>query len=131
MASNQLSSAEKVTSNQPSWSSLFGTNFTPNLKFHEPVVCEGRNVVEVSHEINNQGLSLWDDSLIGQFHGTSSHRAQIQAAVNYLWGHMGWVEVLGLENESFIFKFESKQTKNWLLDRGPWFIVQKPLFLKT
>lgn len=73
-------------------------------------------------------MILWEDGLIGQFHGSAPHRNQIQAIVSTLWGRQGKVDVLELQNES-IFKFENKQT-NWVLDSDPWIILQKPLFLK-
>lgn len=46
-------------------------------------------------------------------------------------GLSGAVDVIAWENESFIFKFENLQTKMWVMDRGPWFISQQPLFLRN
>lgn len=72
-----------------------------------------------------------DDSLIGQFYGSAPSIAQIQAAINFLWGRCDKVKVLSLGNKDFIFKFENNQTKTWVLERGPWFIAQKHLLLKN
>lgn len=77
-----------------------------------------------------RGLSLWVDCLIGHFHDFAPRRAQIQAIFSNLWGCRVRVDVLDYENGSFLFKFENKQTKHWVHDSGPWFILQKPLFLQ-
>lgn len=40
------------------------------------------------------------------------------------------IEVIALENEGFLFKFEDKHTGDWVLEGGPWLIERKPLLLK-
>lgn len=41
------------------------------------------------------------------------------------------VEAINLENDMILFKFENLDTKNWVLEGGPWFISQRPLLLKV
>lgn len=115
---------------QTCWSSLFGTRLAPNLRYQEPDLNNGKKVVKISHEIRSQGLALWEYSLIRQFYGTAPHKNQIQAVVYKLWERRGRIDILVLENDSFILKFEHQSTKAWVLEGGPWFILQKPLFLK-
>lgn len=110
------------------WSSLFGSGSAPTLSYHEPFVCNGKKTAQISHDVHKQGLAVWKASLIGQFNGPASPKNQIQAVVSRLWGRRGRVEVLDLENGGFIFKFDDKQTLSWVLEEGPWFIAQKPLF---
>lgn len=47
---------QKVDDQKACWSSLFGTNLSPTLQFHEPVICEGKTVVKVSYEVNAKGF---------------------------------------------------------------------------
>lgn len=38
--------------------------------------------------------------------------------------------VISFGNGAFIFKFTSRATKEWVLQGGPWFILQRPLLLR-
>lgn len=40
------------------------------------------------------------------------------------------VDVLGLENGLILLKFESDQSKSWVLEGGPWFMALRPLLLR-
>lgn len=67
--------------------------------------------------------------LIGQFHGSPPPLHLIQVVANNLWGRRGAVDMIAWENESFIFKFQNQQTKQRVMNRGQWFILQQALFL--
>lgn len=67
---------------QPSWKSLFGSDPSLELQYCELVIREGKPFVKIS--FRNEGLALWDDSLIGQSHGPSPPLYHIQSVVNNL-----------------------------------------------
>lgn len=90
----------------------------------------GNKAVQVPKSVLDKGSTLWDDCLIGQFFGASPKLAVIQATVDKLWGRAGYVEVIPLTDEGFMFRFTDLGTKNWVLEGGPWFIANRPLLLQ-
>lgn len=66
------------------WSSRFGSSSTPTLRFHEPIVCNGKKTAQISRFVHEQGLAIRQDSPIGQFYGPAPPRNQIQAVVSRL-----------------------------------------------
>lgn len=120
-----------VDSVQPSRSSLFGSDPSFALQYREIEICVVKPIVKISHVVRSKGLALWDDRLIGQFLGSPLQLYHVQAVGNNLWGRRGEIDVIAWENKSFIFKFKNPQTKQWAMDRGPWFISQKALFLRN
>lgn len=81
-----------------------------------PIMMEGQKVVAISKDVFDQGSSLWDDCLLGQFFGPSPKTAIIQSIAMKLWGRNGRVEVIPLEGEGFLFKFTDPATKTWVLE---------------
>lgn len=49
---------------------------------------------------------------------------------NQVWGRRGRVEIISLNREVLLFKFEIQQTLNWVVEEGPWFTDRKSLLLK-
>lgn len=67
--------------------------------------------------------------LFAQFCGPIPKFPCTQAVATQLWGRRGRVDVMALDGDGFLFKFENLQTLNWVLEKGPWFIDQPPLLL--
>lgn len=68
--------------------------------------------------------------MVGQFLGDSPPFSQVQGIVRQIRGRRDRVDVTNLENGTFLFKFDNSQTREWVLEDGPWFIAQRPLLLQ-
>lgn len=101
---------------------MFGSDPPPELQCREPLIRDGKPVVKNFQAIRVQGLALWNDSLLGQFHSASPPIHHILSVVNTLRGRSGSVYVIAWENGSFIFKIGNLKSKQWVMDNGPWFI---------
>lgn len=64
-------------SGKSSWSSLFTSE--AKLQFVPPVIKDGKKLVAISKLVFDQGISLWDDCLLGQFFGPPPKLAVIQS----------------------------------------------------
>lgn len=104
---------------QRSRSSLFKSSSCSKLRFHEPEVSNGKKIVCISNATHDSGFAVWEDSLVAQFIGSSPKFSQIQGDVNQLWGRKGRIEIIELGSENFLFKFENKLMKIWVLEGRP------------
>lgn len=52
------------------WHSLFVPDSKAKLQFFQPKIIEGEKFVCIPKEVCDQGLSIWNDNLIGQFFGS-------------------------------------------------------------
>lgn len=100
------------------WSSLFASA-DARLQFVAPIVKDGQKVIPISKYIFDQGSSLWDDCLLGQFFGPPPKIAVIHSFAVKLWGRNGRVEVIPLGGEGILFKFFDLITKTWVLEVAP------------
>lgn len=64
-----VSSSAADEDSRPHWSSLFSSTKI-KLQFVAPAVKDGKKSVIISKSVLDQGISLWDDCLIGQFFGS-------------------------------------------------------------
>lgn len=111
------------------WSSLFADTAV-KLSFVAPCTKDGKKLVNIPKTILDQGISLWNDCLLGQFFGLPPKLQVMQSHVDKLWGRNGRVEVIPLVGEGLLFKFGDPATLSWVLERGPWFIACMPLLLQ-
>lgn len=110
---------------QGDWRKLVGDK---KLSYHEPILQDGKRLIQMPLTICENALSLWEDSLVGQFVGNAPSYNQIHGTANHLWGRKGVVDVMAMGNEVFLFKFKDVNTRNWVLNSCPWYLGSHPIF---
>lgn len=68
--------------------------------------------------------------MVGQFVGNAPKYSQNHGTTNLLWGRKCIVDVMALGNDACLFKFKNVVTRNWMLNSGPWYIGNRPIFLR-
>lgn len=130
-ATGSLSFAEVITGKKTSlgrdWSPLLGEN---KLSYHKPLVKDGKRLVHLPANVCEKASKIWEDSLVAQFVGQAPRFSQIHNAANLLWGRRSPVTVMAIGNEAYIFRFCDAATSDWVLNSGPWYIGNRPVFLK-
>lgn len=128
---SDLGDSSSVVKDSPlgGWSSLFASA-EAKLQFVAPIAKDGKKSVAILKSIFDQGISLWDDCLLGQLFGPPPKITVIQSFAEKLWGKNDRVDVIPLEGEGFLFKFNNSATKTWVLEEGSWFIASRPLLLR-
>lgn len=130
---NQRSAAGASSSSRvdpsSSWSSLFKAEAS-KLQFMALIVKDGKKMVVISKSIFDQGISFWGDCLLGQLFGHPPKLAVIQSLVDKLWRRKGRIDVIPLDGEGFMFKFEDDATLTWVLEGEPWILVNRLLVLQ-
>lgn len=109
------------------WIPLVGEK---KLSYHKPVVKDGKCLIKLPSTVYENASVLWDDSLIAQFMGSAPSLNLIQNAATMLWGRKGPVTVMAMGKDDFIIKFSDSTTSDWVLNSGPWYVGNRPLFLR-
>ncbi|XP_039043801.1 uncharacterized protein LOC120183093 [Hibiscus syriacus] len=115
------------------WRKLFGCSEGLNLEYHPPRVSEGMISVHPPPEVLDAGIDEWKLSIVGQCLGAAPNLASMQRIVNNLWkralgGSKAQVSFAG--NNHYVFSFDSEAIRDWVLESGPWHILNKPLILR-
>ncbi|XP_039007104.1 uncharacterized protein LOC120134738 [Hibiscus syriacus] len=115
------------------WRKLFGNNTGQSLNFYPPSFKDGIPTINPPAEIIEAGISEWKFSLVGQFLGPAPNFMTMQRIVDQLWAkasHNTRVQVSLAGSNLYIFSFASKSVREWVLENGPWHIINKPLILR-
>lgn len=99
------------------WSSLF-SSFEDKLHFVSPCTIQGEKSVSISKDVLDQGISMWDDCLLGKFVGFPPKLSIIQSLAEKLCGRYGSVEIIPLVGEGFLFKLSDFATLSRVLEGG-------------
>ena len=78
----------------------------------------------------DEGSSRWKNCLIGQFVGNCPNFSLIQLVANIFWGEKGFVHVTLVERNLYLFHFHDPNTRDWILESGPWHIKNNTLILR-
>ncbi|XP_039004038.1 uncharacterized protein LOC120130969 [Hibiscus syriacus] len=79
------------------------------------------------------GIAEWKLSLVGQFLGPAPNFATMQRIVDNLWAkasHSSRIQVSLASSNLYIFSFATESARDWVLENGPWHIINKPLILR-
>ena len=74
-------------------------------------------------------LSRYDNTLVGYFIGKNIAFPLVQNYVTNTWGKFGLKKLMKNDAGVFLFKFESKEGVDSVLQRGPWIIRGSPLLI--
>ena len=101
-----------------------------NLDFFKPSMEGGRVKVRPPMEVVQEGCEEWKSTLIGYFVGKRLPYPVVNSIAFKLWGRVGLNEVLSTERGVFLFKFDTVEQADSILDRAPWHMVNHPMVLK-
>ncbi|XP_020271501.1 uncharacterized protein LOC109846665 [Asparagus officinalis] len=124
-------SNEPIQEIKKSWVSCFADNRKTGsglvLDYLPP---ENKDNVTFNDEEWNEGVSMWQFSLVGQVLGLNAKFKAMEIYVKKLWSKLAIPEICFLKPGIFLFKFKNKEEMNVILENGPWFFRSRPLSLK-
>ncbi|XP_020271064.1 uncharacterized protein LOC109846252 [Asparagus officinalis] len=77
-----------------------------------------------------EGESIWKLSLIGQVLGINAKFKDMENFIKKAWSPLANPEILLLKSGLFLFRFNSKEEMNDIMENGPWFFGSRPILLK-
>ncbi|KAL0556476.1 hypothetical protein IC582_004990 [Cucumis melo] len=119
-----------VLNSKSTWASLFGTAAEGSLLYTPPKVIGDKIVVIPTEEVIDQGIRVWENSLVGQLINAKLPYSVIQRLVEKIWGKIEMPIITILENDLICFQFRRSKLVEWILSRGPWHLGGKPMLLR-
>ena len=120
---------EDAIKSSQKWYSVFGCK--TGLSFITPSAYSDHEVT-VTPAINayDEGLTRWQNCLIGQFVGNCPNFSLIQRVAFLIWGKRGLIRVTLVEHNLYLFQFKEPNARDWVLESGPWHIKNNTLILR-
>ncbi|GAV60213.1 DUF4283 domain-containing protein, partial [Cephalotus follicularis] len=85
-----------------------------------PTTVDGESMAVMPEEVLEEGAKEWENALVGYFVGKKIPFRSLHAVLNKKWSEAGKFTIHTAENGIFVFKCESLEVRNWILDNGPW-----------
>ncbi|GAV92294.1 DUF4283 domain-containing protein/zf-CCHC_4 domain-containing protein [Cephalotus follicularis] len=104
------------------WSHLFHPTRreSQKLTYIAPTTVDGESMAVMPEEVIEEGAKEWENALVGYFVGKKIPFRSLHAVLNKKWSEAGKFTIHTAENGIFVFKCESLEVRNWILDNGPW-----------
>ncbi|GAV73106.1 DUF4283 domain-containing protein [Cephalotus follicularis] len=104
------------------WSQLFQNTRRESQKliYIAPTTVDGERMAVMPEEVLEEGAKEYENALVGYFVGKKILFRSLQAVLNKKWSAAGKFSIHTAENGIFVFKCESLEVRNWILDNGPW-----------
>ncbi|GAV88870.1 Exo_endo_phos domain-containing protein/DUF4283 domain-containing protein/zf-CCHC_4 domain-containing protein, partial [Cephalotus follicularis] len=90
------------------------------LTYIASVIFDGECMAELLEEVLEEGAKEWEHALVGFLVGKKILFRSLHSALNKKWSDAGNFSIHTAENGIFVFKCESVEVRNWILDSGPW-----------
>lgn len=115
------------------WASLLKPDFSPDesstlMQMHLPTI-EGKKTFAVDPDAVLPAKNKWSTAIIGQVMGNSSSFFNMKKFAEEKWTSKGLLEVQRKEADLFIFRFQSEDSKQSILDLSPLPFGNRVLFL--
>ncbi|GKC55503.1 homeodomain-like protein [Tanacetum coccineum] len=81
-------------------------------------------------QIMQKGNEKWGLTICGQFVGYDMHISELRYNIRRMWRKFGIAEIDKWKNGCYMFKFRDEISMNAVLEKGPWMVRNKPLFLQ-
>ena len=112
------------------WRRLFSAAADQSLQFFPPQKSEGKVRVSPPTEILEEGELLWRNAVVVQIVGKIPNFGYFQKMVRLLWGEDGAMDIKPVGHNLFIILFSSSETRDKVIENGPWHIHNKPLIVR-
>ena len=116
-----------------STSPTFNTDSAPsqfNLEFVDHGVKDGSLTLKIPMDLTTNGKVEWSTTLVGRFLGKKLPYSLVTNVTGRLWGTEGLLDTLATDSGYYFFKFSSLESRDAVLEGGPWFVVGQPLLLR-
>ncbi|OIS97215.1 hypothetical protein A4A49_22998 [Nicotiana attenuata] len=100
------------------------------LNYYPPVVKDGKKIVKLNLVEVEEQSRRWRTSLIGYVIGGSPQFKEMLKFVYGVWHFASTPQVLIHDEGYFIFKFESAEDRDMVLQNGPYTFNNRPMMLK-
>ncbi|TYK18951.1 uncharacterized protein E5676_scaffold418G00380 [Cucumis melo var. makuwa] len=121
---------KQLIDSKSTWASLFGTSSEESLLYTLPKIIGDKIVVTPPEEVIDQGIKVWENSLVGQLIDSKLPYTVIQHLVEKIWGKIEMPIITILENDLICFQFRRSKSVEWILSRGPWHLDDKSMLLR-
>ncbi|GKE08762.1 RNA-directed DNA polymerase, eukaryota, reverse transcriptase zinc-binding domain protein, partial [Tanacetum coccineum] len=100
---------------------------------------KGNNVSQISEtgievifdeKIVQKGNEKWGLTICGQFVSYDMHISELRYNIRRMWRKFGIAEIDKWKNGCYMFKFRDEISMNAVLEKGPWMVRNKPLFVQ-
>ena len=86
--------------------------------------------LKMPQQLTLAGKIEWSNTLVGRFLGKKLPYSLVNNTTDRLWAKDGLIDTLATDSGCFFFKFSSLETRDAILEGGPWFIAGQPLILR-
>ncbi|GAV92308.1 DUF4283 domain-containing protein [Cephalotus follicularis] len=90
------------------------------LTYIAPAIVDGESMAELPEEVLEEGAKEWEHALVGFFVGKKIPFRSLQSVLNKKWSVAGKFSIHTTDNGISVFKCETVEVRNWILDNGPW-----------
>lgn len=115
------------------WASLLKPDFTPDATstLTEAQICSdyGEKTFKINPDAVEDTKRKWSTAIIGQVMGNSSSFLNMKKFAEERWASKGLLEVQKKEDDLFVFRFQSDDAKQDILDHSPLPFGNRVLFL--
>ncbi|GJT95057.1 retrovirus-related pol polyprotein from transposon TNT 1-94 [Tanacetum coccineum] len=87
-------------------------------------------VVIIDEALVSKGSERWNLTLCGQFIGHVMNIHELRYNIRRMWSKFGISDIDIHKNGQYVFKFKNSDGLNNVLEKGPWMVKNKPLFVK-
>ncbi|XP_039015556.1 uncharacterized protein LOC120145920 [Hibiscus syriacus] len=115
------------------WRKLFGYQQGHELQFFPPKSRDSNPIIQPPPEVYKAGIAEWRTSLVGQFLGAAPNFTTMQRIIENLWNNPNkgiHIQVSFAGSNLYLFTFNSDSARNWVMENGPWHILNIPLILR-
>ena len=98
--------------------------------FFPPKPTNGTSIVTPPSGVFEEGELLWKNAVVAQFVGRIPNFSVFQKMVNILWGDDGEIDIRPTGHNLFVLQFPNSQTRDRVIESGPWHIQNKPLIVR-
>lgn len=86
------------------------------------VLCEGMIALKLSKEEKRRIREPWSQSIIVKTFGRNVGYMHLSFRLRTMWKPMGKMDIIDLEHDHFMIKFDLKSDLDEVLMGGPWFV---------
>ncbi|PWA97321.1 hypothetical protein CTI12_AA029930 [Artemisia annua] len=90
----------------------------------------GNEVVVFDEMLVKNGSERWMLTACGQFIGFNMHINELRYNIRRMWSKFGITDISASKNGQYLFKFRDIEGLNNVIDKGPWMVQNKPLFIQ-
>lgn len=107
-----------------------GIRIDNHLIYIAPTVNEeGIETVLFDEEIVEKGCAKWQTTLCGYFVGQNMSFNELKYHLRRMWGRYGLKDVSVNNSDINLFKFKDVEGMQYVLDKGPWMVNNRPLLV--